>query len=497
MRPKPNRRYALYATLAVTLLVRLPGIGWGLPPATESVRASGFRSSYAFDEDDILSGVSQARVARLDFDPHDYHWGTMHLELVLLALDGAEAVGVFHMPWRQAYFGLDARDFVREYVVARLVAVVLALFTVWALFGVPEGRFAAMLVAVSPAHLLQSDQVRADVAMATMLALMLWFAARPGRYFSMGFAGGLAIAAKYSAVSAVAAIVIAVLAADRLPWRGALRALAGVPLGFVAGGPYVAIKPHAFYEQIKRYMDANARVPVEFQIPAGKVLALHLANLIRFSIGPVAFLLGCAGLVWMLRRRSRFDCAILAGAAAYAAILVPLRWPMVRYDLPLAIFFGLAAGVALAHFPERIRILLTVAALIMPAAACLAQIRYMRAPHPADVMMARVVEAIPPHTPISRLFPESPPFDEKVYPLGPDVFVSDLAKDPPQWVLLSDLPDLPFRTSNRDLLQREYDVVARTGTSPKMAWATLGERGAPHDWKYTHPNFTLYRKKSR
>src|SRR5271156_3322883 len=105
----------LLATLAVALCVRLPGIGWGLPPATPEVRASGLRSSYAFDEDDILSGVAKASVARLDFDPNEYHWGTLHIELTLLALDGAQAAGAFHAPWRSAFYNLAPGDFDRVY----------------------------------------------------------------------------------------------------------------------------------------------------------------------------------------------------------------------------------------------------------------------------------------------------------------------------------------------------------------------------------------------
>jgi hypothetical protein len=41
-----------------------------------------------------------------------------------------------------------------------------------------------------------------------------------------------------------------------------------------------------------------------------------------------------------------------------------------------------------------------------------------------------------------------------------------------------------------------YEEVVRAQSERILAWATLGERSAPHDWKYTHPSFTLYRKKS-
>jgi len=116
-------RWMLGGTLAVALLLRLPGIAWGLPPITPQVRQSDLRSSYAFDEAGILSGVAKAEVKRFDFDPGEYHWGTLHSELVLLALDGAQAAGVFHTPWRAAYYNLVDGDFVKVYVVGRLVAV--------------------------------------------------------------------------------------------------------------------------------------------------------------------------------------------------------------------------------------------------------------------------------------------------------------------------------------------------------------------------------------
>src|SRR5262249_12406183 len=158
------------------------------------VRSSDFRSSYSFDEDDILSGVAKASAAQFDFDPREYHWGTLHLEVLLLALDGAQAVGAFPVPWRAAYYHLVEGQFARVYIAARMLSVAAALVTIWLLWGFPPecgGAFCAMLVAVSPAHVLQSDQVRTDVTMVALLVMTLLLAARangPGR---LGLAGGL------------------------------------------------------------------------------------------------------------------------------------------------------------------------------------------------------------------------------------------------------------------------------------------------------------------
>jgi 4-amino-4-deoxy-L-arabinose transferase-like glycosyltransferase len=495
-------RWVLGGALAVALLLRLPGIQWGLPPITPQVRQSDLRSSYSFDEDDVLSGVAKADVKRLDFDPHEYHWGTLHSELVLLALDGAQGAGIFHTPWRAAYYNLVAPDFVRVYVAGRLVAVAAALVTVWLLFqigGAWAAMFAAMLVSVSPSHLLQSDQVRVDVTMTALVVLTLLVAVRIGSrnavpFLVLGIAAGLAIAAKYSAVSVVAAIAIAALWQQRFPWRGILATTGGTLLGFIAGGPYVVIKPRAFYDEISRYMTANAQIPAAFSIPAYKLLGLHVLNLVRFSMGLPAFVLAVVGIVWMLRRRSPFDRIVLAAIAGYTLILLLLHWPLIRYDLPLTVLLGLCAGVALERFARRWRYVILAAALVMPLAASIAQIHYMRSPHPANLMLQRVIEIVPPGTAIARVMPEEPPLDRKVYPMGPDLFQGGLVKNPAPWVLTSNLSD-PYPQDVLTLLRSHYDEVARFDSPAFWAWATLGETSTPHDWKYTHCNWVLYRRR--
>jgi hypothetical protein len=485
-----------------------------LPPVTPQVLASGLRCSYAFDECQILSGVAKADVRRLDFDPHEYHWGTLHIELVLLALDGAQAAGFFRTPWRMAYYNLVESDFARVYVIGRLVAVATALLTVWLLFCFPgewAGPFAAMLVAVSPSHMLQSDQVRVDVTMTAMLVLTLLVGIRIQRtrgktanqegrqFFLLGVASGLAIASKYSAISAVAAIALAALWLRRFPWRGIFATAGGMLLGFICGMPYVLlklVKATSFYSGPSK-LYAKSSVPAEFAIPMGRLMEMHAVNLIRFSMGLPAVLLAIGGIVWLLYRRSPSDWVILAATVGYAAILMPLRFAFIRYDIPLVVLLGLCAGVALEQLPKRWCYGLTALALIMPLGGSIAQLYYMRSPHPADLMLNCILEFVPPGTPIARLWPEVPPLNEKVYPMGPNVLMDDLTKDPPAWALTTDLAGDPLQPSNAALLRYSYDEVAHFEGRRILGWATFGETAAPHDWKYTHSSFTLYRRKSQ
>jgi hypothetical protein len=498
--------FSLAGTLFVALLLRLPGIAWGLPPATPQVVASGLRGSYAFDEGPVLNGLVKADVKRFDFDPHEYHWGTLHLELVLLALDGAQAVGVFNSPWRTAYRDLQEPDFTRVYVVGRLVAVATALWTVWLLFLFQEtwaGAFAAVLVAVSPSHVLQSDQVRVDVTMAALLVLTLLAGVRaqksgePRQFFYLGIVAGLAMAGKYSAVAPVAAIALVALGLCRFHERSVLAVAGGALTGFLAGSPYLLIKPLPFVSEIYSYSMENSSVPAKYLLPTGKLLALHVVNLVRFSIGLPAFLLGIVGIVWMLRRRSPSDWMILAALASYVVILVPLHWPLIRYDLPLTILLGLCAGIALQQFPKHWAYPLAVVALAMPLAGSVAQIYYMRSPAPANLALQRILEVVPPGSAIAGLVRGEPPLDKKVYPMGLNVITDDLSKDPPAWVLDTNLLNIPRLPSTVSLLHSSYDEIAHFETRRILAWATLGEADAPHDWKYTHPTFTLYRRRAQ
>src|SRR5262249_12393510 len=149
-------------------------------------------------------------------------------------------------------------DFERVYVVGRLLSVGMALLTVWLLFccgGEWAGPFAAILLAVSPSHMLQSDQVRVDATLTAMLVLTLLVAIRLQSltpaitsravlrdFLLLGFVGGLAVAAKYSAVTAVAAIILVALWLRRFPWRGMLGVAAGGVLGFLFTAPFITAK---------------------------------------------------------------------------------------------------------------------------------------------------------------------------------------------------------------------------------------------------------------
>ena len=508
----PDRRHdwlLLIPLLAAAFSFRMAAVRWGLPPSIPEVAASDIRSSYAFDEDDILTPLSFTRPSQFDLDPRQYQWGTLHLELVLLTLEAAERLHYLDRPWRNPYYQMIPGDFERVYVAGRMVSVVASLASIGLMFflaleyvGRHAAFWAAALLALSPAHLLGSTQIRVDITMTALLILAAWLGVRarkigaPGRFFWLGLAAGACVAAKYTAIFMMVPLIPIVLWPRHFAMRPIGALLLGAMAGFLLGEPYVLIRPHEIANQVSTVFRTSQAIPDEFRISAVDLLKRHAVNAVRFLVGAPVALLSLAGIAIMLRRRAEADWIPIAVLLGVIASLVPLLWPMLRYQIPLLPPLALAAAVALQRCPRKWRGLLAGAALVMPLATSVDQLRFMRSPHPANLMLPVILQRVPRGTPIARLMAELPPLDRKVYPMGLNPLLNDMTANPPAWILMTDLPDRKYPETTTNLLAAQYDQVADFSDHPMFPWATGGVSGAPHDWKYTHPRMALYRRRS-
>ncbi|HVN77716.1 MAG TPA: glycosyltransferase family 39 protein [Terriglobia bacterium] len=497
---------ALLLILVGALALRLPAMKWGLPPTIPQVIASGIRSSYSFDEDDVLTGASHTRPWKLDFDVREYHWGALHLEMTALWLEMAEVAGVFGGPWRQAYYQMVPGLFERVYATARALSVFLGLVSIVLVYIVGRevesaaaGLWAAAVVAASPVHLLASTQVRMDLTMMAMLILTVWLGVRaqkqwqPWLLIALGIAGGLAITAKYPAAFVVLPLLVIVAADGRFPFRSAALMTLGTIAGCWMGQPYVLTRFSEMVSQIRPYV--IAQTPAPFKLSLMGLLRLTFLNVARFLVGPVALGAALAGICRSAWRHRQGDWLILSGLAGTVLSLIPLRWALLRYLIPLLPFLAIAAGIAIASLTRWPQWVVGCTALVFPVCASLAQLHYMISPHPANQILPVILNSVTPGTPVSRLLVGLPPLDTRVYPMGPSLFFSDLTKELPPWVLMADLPDQEYPLTTRVALKDRYDEIAEARSGRILAWATLGESGAPHDWKYTHPWMTLYRRR--
>ncbi len=461
----------LTGVLLLYFALRVPGLGWGLPPTTPEVRASDFRASYSPDEDDVLTAVSFLDPGEGRWDVRRYHWGTLHFLLLYPWMRLCEHAGLVASPWREPYYRLTPGGFERVYELGRFFSLLMGAATVLLTFllgreyaGEGAGVWAALWMAISPAHLLTSTQVRVDLTMTACVILTAWLALR-GSAFGAAVTAGLAVAAKHSAVLQVGPILLVAFPSPRL-W---LRVAAGFAAGLLAGEPWWLTHGGEIVRQLQAGMSAKAAAPW--------AVFGNISDLARFTTGAPVLALAAMGF-----RRMRGKRVIVAGLAAGMLIVALMQVRLLRLHVPVLPFLAVAAGAAM----TRMRAPVGIAAAVMPLTACLAQLDYMRSPQPATEILPAILGTVPAGSPIARLIAEMPPLDRRVYPMAENPLFRRATSE---WVLLTDLADGEYPP-----LDPEYRMVADKRLPRRFAWSTFGESGAPHDWKYTHASMTLWRR---
>ena len=489
----------LWGVLSGALILRTLTLGWGLPPTDPITSSSGIRSSYAFDEAPVLHSLAQTNPAAGDIDPRRYLWGTFHLQVVLATLEIAESVGVFREPWRQSFLEMTPGEFERVYIVSRLPSAGIDVLTVFLVYllgrrlaGISAGLWASAIYAAAPGAIIQATQLRVDVSAAMLIAATCLLALNPKRVAALGVVEGLAISAKYS----VAPIALAIVG-WRL-WHGASRRdLAAVGIGslagFLIGEPVIVTNGVEVFRQILGQLGNNIDTPAAVRVSAGTLLFQVLHGLARFSLTLPSAVLGAIGL-WQLGRRRGFEGWLLPIAVVVGWLsILPLNWPLMRYHLPIVPLFAVAAGLAIASL--RRSEAFGAVALVVALAGSIAQIRYMLAPHTANLAISMLHKVARPGGEVARIMPEMPPLPVDLYPMGPNPLLDDLRPARSEWVVLTDLPIVDYPQGNLDYLAEDYQRIAVFRSRRLFWWATLGEKYSPHDWKYTHPELSLFRRR--
>ncbi|MBM3307537.1 MAG: glycosyltransferase family 39 protein [Candidatus Eisenbacteria bacterium] len=250
----PGTVLALVAIVAVAAILRLKGIGWGLPHA------------YHPDEGSIL--IHSLGFGTGDLNPHWFRWPSLFMYVV------SAMYGVYFgagMVLRQ--FSSPA-DVVRQYVadptpfwlIGRLASAVLGVATVWTThrftrraFGQPAALIAAAFMAVMFLHVRDSHYATPDVASAFLASVSLLFAQRAiSRSGSedllfAGFFAGLAASTKYPGAIVIVGALAAWIALRRVgaaPAWALPGTLAMLALGFVLGTPFSVLSPSEFMRDI-------------------------------------------------------------------------------------------------------------------------------------------------------------------------------------------------------------------------------------------------------
>ena len=238
-----KRNYTLLIILCLALGVRLWGIDFGLPYA------------YHVDEPRYLrAAVGMWQNGSLD--PGWYYQPSLYTYLVALVIGGyylyGRLTGQMSSPADLYYSPYDFDGLMQQpgqYLLARLLTVLLALLTIYVVYATAErwmnkagAQAAAAFLTFSIFHVTSSHFVATDAPVALFIMLALFFCGRLSEtgdtrdYLLVGLFSGLAIGTKYSAYVLAAPAFLAHLVA----WRQEKTTLFSPQLLLMGGATIVA-----------------------------------------------------------------------------------------------------------------------------------------------------------------------------------------------------------------------------------------------------------------
>lgn len=315
------------AILALAALLRLVGIGYGLPLPVLNP-----------DEANIVPRAWGMGHGTLD--PGWYDYPSLLMAIV--------APG-------QAFF--DSPSF----GAARGVSVLLGLCGVaatWWLgrraYGTGAAVVGAAAVAVATTHVAYSRVAVTDVLLTLAVTCVLALAVA-GRIELAGVAVGLAASAKYPGVLTV----IPVLVAGWGRWRSLGRAAVAALAAFALTSPFVLVHGGAAWEDVSRVQRLARAGWLGFENEP--IAPLAYLDRLWEGIGPL-LLVAAAGVVVALVRRRRADLVLLSFVGVYWLSLMPQAAHFDRYVLPLVPVLAVLAGSIRAVVP------LALVALLVPLA---------------------------------------------------------------------------------------------------------------------------------
>lgn len=361
----------LAAVLVVAVVLRVLGIGFGLPQL------------YNADEVSIMSRA--LAFAKGSLNPHNFLYPTFYF-YALFAWIG----GYFVVAWLSgAVASLSAfqtgffTDPSHIYLAGRCLSVACGVLSVALVYrlgrrlaGRAAGLAAALFMAVSPFAVRDAHYVKHDVpaALAVVAAYLALFAldACTGSHrrrwlVTAGAACGVAFSVHYYTVFLALPLAMAAIAGERRPWaalRDLLIAGGAATVAFFALSPFLLVD----FRTALSDMAANRSIVVDRAVGRGHglfVSARTYADMFwRDAVGWPVFLLSLAGIPVLVARSRRRAVLLFLFPVAFM-VFIANTIPATRYLNAVIPFVAVSAGAAIAAFARMAGGRLRVVALVV------------------------------------------------------------------------------------------------------------------------------------
>lgn len=398
----------LIAILALALVLRVWGIGYGLPLFTQGDEPSLVSGALRMLQYKTLIPALEPEAFRPLYYPPVIPYLLLPVVVPTLLVQylagGFDGFGQFA---QQIALHLTPVWLASRLLVALMgVATVAVVYRIGErLFGTHAGRWAAALLATSFLHVSLSHFVRHWVPATLAFSLIMLAAVevyrQPSRrwYLLGGLFAGLAFGVSYITVVGLVALFLAHCFSCGCDWRKLLvdRWLwAACGLFLALSLAFVALHPQEFF-RITAGEDSTAAAAKSLAGLAGEY-GYHLRTLLNLE--PILLITAAAGIVLLcLRRRWREVSLIIATPIAYVAALYLFFHSEVRYVSMVLPLLALASGYVLSAISRRLpragTATLAVFVLIFPTAVAVRYDQLLTVPDTRQQAVAWITQNVP------------------------------------------------------------------------------------------------------
>lgn len=341
----------LMVALTLGSALRVNGLTWGLP---DDLRRT---YSYHPDESSLIAWATDLYHGAV-LDKQFMYGGTFYFSTLAAGNYLAAAMAPTHIASLRQEITV-ARVFSTLCAVLNIVLV----YTIGATLYAPmAGAWAALILALSPGHVLAAQIARPDALFTLLLTVNLLLAARllrglgkPRRTLWLaGAVLGVSVATRFPAgvwwfgYTATLAMVVRRNDGDaRSLWRQLTQ------LSAIAASAYVLASPHS----VMHFSVLMEGLATQFNYQRGAAASAPMVDITGWRYGGeiMAQALGfgwyppaLAALVWCAWRRQRADLLLVCFMLPYFLLLTTSHWLVVRYCVPLLPVLAIACGRLLA-----------------------------------------------------------------------------------------------------------------------------------------------------
>ncbi|MBS1721468.1 MAG: DUF2029 domain-containing protein [Armatimonadetes bacterium] len=332
----------------LALLIRLPGLHWGLPDSQR-------HWSLHPDEPVIWAYSQQIKPAEGKFTPGFYNYGTLYLTLLRVSTDVVNGYG--GAP--QAKDGSDVPDAMARYHLAgRIISLISGAALAWTVLAILWRRThwvgalaGALAVAAAPALVIHSDFQTVDMLATFLLVAGALWALRlvpegddpppPKAALWSGVLIGLSAGTKYTGVLGL--LVLAVACAWTRRWKDLAVGSVACLVTFLVTTPGMFLDGEKFWKDFG-YEMAHSQQGHGLVFAGTSIgFVYHLASL-ALGFGTISLLLGLVGLGAGAIKKQPWLIAVGVFFLAYFLLIGRAEVKFIRYTFPLVPVLALGLG---------------------------------------------------------------------------------------------------------------------------------------------------------